>query len=435
MLKKTLNRFKGQLAYSFMHQLLMASYGFGLLFVLIRIMPQYEVGRWLLFISALSISDMIMHGLLQTITVKDIASNKDDKNAVLKVFNNAVLLAVSLYFLIAGFGVLANQIVNLFYKPILVLSDFASWYPLLGVFMIIFNLSWWINTGRENFKRIFIQRLIFCCTSILTILIIHLSKVQIDFQAVVFSQVVGFAISSIYAYLANSFSFKFKFLNKTTLKDYLAYGKYTCATMLGSSLLRNADTFMIAAFINPKAVAIYVLAQKVIEIFEVLLRSVASNLFLKLYHLRTDTFKFSQKLIKSTLQITLLFVPAALLIALFSKSVIFVLSGSNDYLVSSEILKIFMIYVILLPADRLLGMALEISNKPQWNMLKTFMLIIVNIAGNFVALYYFHSIIAVAAVSSIALITGIISGLFFLHKFGILKLSRFKKLNPSLYPN
>ncbi len=120
MLKKTLNRFKGQLAYSFMHQLLMASYGFGLLFVLIRIMPQYEVGRWLLFISALSISDMIMHGLLQTITVKDIASNKDDKNAVLKVFNNAVLLAVSLYFLIAGFGVLTNQIVNLFYKPILV---------------------------------------------------------------------------------------------------------------------------------------------------------------------------------------------------------------------------------------------------------------------------------------------------------------------------
>ena len=102
---------------------------------------------------------------------------------------------------------------------------------------------------------------------------------------------------------------------------------------------------------------------------------------------------------------------------------------------NNQILKFFMIYVILLPADRLLGMALEIANKPQWNMLKTFMLIVVNIAGNFIALYYFQSIKAVAAISSIALLTGIISGIIFLKHFDLLKLNQFKKLIPSIHPN
>jgi O-antigen/teichoic acid export membrane protein len=434
MLKKTLNRFKGQIVYSFLHQLVMAAYGFGLLFVLIRIMPQNEVGRWLLFVSALSISDMLMHGLLQTVTVKEIASIKNDKIEKTKTLNNAALLAVSLYATIVFLSLILNFTSALFFKPVTVVEDFATWYPLLGILMVIYNLSWWLNTGIENFKRIFIQRVIFSFSSIFVIALYYFFNDQVSFKVVVLSQLAGFAVSATYAFFANGLIFNYKYLNKSKLNAYLSYGKYTFATMLGSSLLRNADTFMIAAFINPKAVAIYVLAQKIIEIFEVVLRSVASNLFLKLFHLKNDMFMFSQKLLKSAAQLTILFLPVALIVGLFSNSVIYAFSGSNDYKLSSEILRIFMIYVILLPADRLIGMALEIADKPQWNMLKTFLLIIVNITGNIIALYYFNSLKAVALVSSLALITGIVSGIYFMHKFDIIRQIQFKKLIAGLNP-
>jgi O-antigen/teichoic acid export membrane protein len=434
MLKKLFNRFKGPMAYALLHQLTMAAYGFGLLLVLIRIMPQYEVGRWLLFISAISISDMIMHGLLQTVVVKESAGNPGSTAESGKILNNAAFLAVSLYLILVGVGFLMHTICCFFYKPITVISDFTSWYPLFGVFMVIYNLSWWINTGRENFKRIFIQRLIFCCSSCLVILILYFVQPKISFESAVISQVVGFSISSANAYFSNGFLFRLKFLDKEKLKSYLDYGKYTCATMLGSSLLRNADTFMIAALLNTKAVAIYVVAQKIIEIFEILLRSVAANLFLILYHLKNDSLLFIKKLLRVGSQITLLFIPAAIFIIIFANQIIDTISSSDAYSISSAILRIFMVYVLLLPADRLIGMTLEIYNKPHLNMIKTFLLITVNITGNFIALYYFHSLKAVAAVSSLALITGIISGLYFMRSFGMVRFIQFRQilLNHSL---
>lgn len=434
MLKKLAKRFQGQVVYSFLHQLLMAGYGFGLLFALLRIMQLNEVGHWLLFISALSISDMLMHGLLQTVTIKEIATLQNDKTERMKTLTHSAFLALCLFSGIAVFGLILNASVSYFGQTIPVIRDFATWYPLLGISMVVYNLSWWLNTGTGNFKRILIQRLIFCGSSVLFITLYYLVQGQMMFKVVVMSQVLGYALSGLYAILINGLKFKWSYLIKSKLGAYLLYGKFTFATMLGSSLLRNADTLMIAAFINPKAVAIYALAQKIIEIFEVVLRSVASNLFLNLFQLKSNRFQFSQKLLKSAGQLTLAFLPAAILVGLFSPGVINAFSGSNDYLLSAEILKLFMLYVMLLPADRLIGIALEIADKPQWNMLKTFLLIFVNIAGNVIALYYFNSLKAVALVSSFALITGIVSGIYFLVRLELLEPFGWKRWKTALKP-
>lgn len=53
------------------------------------------------------------------------------------------------------------------------------------------------------------------------------------------------------------------------------------------------------------------------------------------------------------------------------------------------------------------------------------MLIAVNIGGNYIALHFYQSLIGVAAVSSIALSTGIAAGFYFLNKSGTVKFSIF----------
>ena len=425
MLKTFFNSSRINNLYALLHQLLTAGYGFILILMMIRIMPQQDVGRWIIFVSAISISDMLLHGLLQTIIVKEASLSKNDSLIIHRIQNNAMLLSLVLVASISVITFLIKLISTFFEHPILLLNDFVTWYPALGLFMILFNLSWWINAGKGNFKIILVQRIIYCMVSLMVIIIYYLLNHHISFEIAVLSQLAGYAISALYAFFINRFHFHKMHFNWEMIKRFFAYGKFTIGTMLGSSLLRNADTFMIAAYMGTNAVAVYALAQKIIEIFEVMLRSVAATSLPILFNLKNNLKVFSQKLFTRIAVLTIIFVPLAIFISIYSDKVIQLISGSSHYLLSGLILKVFMVYVILLPADRFLGVALEACNLPKLNFIKTLLLITINITGNFIALYYFKSLTGVAAVSSIALSSGIITGFYFLHKKNAAKISSY----------
>jgi Na+-driven multidrug efflux pump len=80
-----------------------------------------------------------------------------------------------------------------------------------------------------------------------------------------------------------------------------------------------------------------------------------------------------------------------------------------------------MVYVPFLVLDRMTGVVLEAMGMARYNLVKTFLLVVVNIAGNAIALYYFHSMAGVAAVSIVAALTGFGVGLFFLIRKGGLR--------------
>ena len=80
-----------------------------------------------------------------------------------------------------------------------------------------------------------------------------------------------------------------------------------------------------------------------------------------------------------------------------------------------------MVYVPFLVLDRMTGVVLEAMGMARYNLVKTFLLVVVNIAGNAIALYYFHSMAGVAAVSIVAALTGFGAGLFFLISKGGLR--------------
>ncbi len=421
---KIINTSRRNQVYSLMHQVLMAGYGFVLLFILVRILPQSEVGRWLLFVSLVSLIDMLFHGLLQTSVIKDMVSNRITSDETNRIQSTAFFISSAMFLLIVLTSALLHFASVSNGHQYQLLNDFNRWYTWLGIPMLIYNLSWWVNTGKGNFRVILYQRLIYVLVSTSILLVAYQLNHAITFEHIVMSQIFGYAFSSFFAFIVNRFKFSTHCFNRSLANKYFRYGKFNIGTMIGSSLLRNADTFMIAAFINPAAVAIYSLAQKIIEIFEVLLRSVASTTLPLLHHLHSDKEAFSQTFFSRILFLTALFIPASVLLFFYSDEVIHLMSGTGNYEMSALLLKIFLIYVLLLPADRLLGVALEACNRPQLNLLKTILLIAVNIGGNFIALYYFQSMMLVAAVSSIALITGIFSGLFFLHQKGNVVFSR-----------
>lgn len=416
---KGISKTKVNQIYAFLHQLLIAGFGFLWLFVIIRLLPQEGVGRWLLFVSSLSLADMMQHGWFQTFVVRELSQHEENRgnHKVILSTTLALSLMFTLTLSILLWTVYGITIFN--GSHYVLLKDMAYWYPLYGLVMTFFNLSWWKNTGCNRFVRIFWLRLVFVLVSAIALLFFYLWH-NLSFNGLATCQLMGYGIASSISILQISSDISFKAIKIKYAKMILNYGKYTVGTLMSSSLLRNADTFMIAGFLGNQAVAIYSLAQKLIEVFEVVLRSIAATALPALVKLKDDVVRFSGFLASQIFFVSVIFVPVVIILFGFSAHAIQLISGSGDYIESARILEVFLVYVLLLPADRFAGIALEAIGHPGLNLLKTLLLIVVNISGNLIVLTYFKSLTGVAAVSSIAVITGIISGYWLLkHKKAI----------------
>jgi O-antigen/teichoic acid export membrane protein len=397
-----------QFGWPLVNQLLSTLTGFGLLFIVLRCMNKEDTGKWMLFLSAISLSDMLIQGFLQTFVVKQIALNSDDENSISQIHSHALLLSITAVSLVS-----VSLSVFLFLIPLQGwMALFCQWYPLFGFSMILFNVSLWSQTGKGNFKLLAIQRLIFCLGLFSTLFAQFKLNHILTLQDTAFSLLIGYVCASLYALRYTPFNFQLRHMKLKGLKEMAGYGKYTTGTLLGSSLLRNADTFMIGAFLSPAFVADYTLAQKFVELFEIMLRTVASRALPTLVKCQHHVSDFSKRLLTTLTSLTLLFIPISILISYYAFDLLSLISGSDKFGQSAILVRVFMIYVILLPADRLIGVALEAAGLPGVNLLKMLGIVLVNLTGNYLSLYYFASTWGMALVSSIAILTGIVYGTY-----------------------
>ena len=86
------------------------------------------------------------------------------------------------------------------------------------------------------------------------------------------------------------------------------------------------------------------------------------------------------------------------------------LLGGADYIDSVIIFQIFLIYALLLPLDRFSGVTLDAINKPNLNMIKVFFMATANIIGDIIAISVFDSLEAVALVTIVNVLVGVLVG-------------------------
>ncbi|MDX2003149.1 MAG: oligosaccharide flippase family protein [Chitinophagales bacterium] len=403
-----LRKLNKEQVYSVLHQLVMAVYGFGLLFVLYRTSSKEETGRWLLFMSAISLADMLLHGFLQTTVIRRIAAVKGNKAAIDKIASNAFYFAITLWLSISVVFMGASQLFSL------QLLEDLKWYPLLGFMMLMYNVSWWVGHGLLDFKSILLQRIVFCLVSSLLLLAFYQHGGQLFTNDIIISQVFAYGVSATIGWLViRKIKLSFNLFDIEVLDYFMKYGKFTSGSMLLSSLLRNADVFMIAGFLGQASVAVYGAAQKMVEVFEVGLRGMASHALPDFCRSAHDHKGLLKKYVVISALLIFLFTPVALLMAIFAEWVIGIISGSSQYLGAANVLRILMVYVLFLVVDRMTGIVLEALGLASYNLRKTMLLVLVNVVGNFIALYFFQSIIAVAVVSIVAALVGTGAGLYF----------------------
>jgi O-antigen/teichoic acid export membrane protein len=394
----------------------MAGYGFGLLLLMYRLTSREDTGRWLVFVSAISLADMMMHGFLQTPVIIKISKEGNQKETIDRIASNAFLFAAMIW---VGLSFLIFTTSLLWHNRLLM--D-LRWYSLMGAGMVLYNLCWWVGHGLSDFRAVLIQRLLYCVSSIGIMVGLYLYSGILHIEHIIISQVAGYGIAGIVTVLfIRKIHIRWAYFDREHLLYFLHYGKFTSGSMIMGSLLRNADIFMIAGCMGQGAVAVYGAAQKTVEIFEVVLRGMASHSLPEFSRAAHDMTILTKKYIAVTEKLLVLFMLPALAMIYFSKDVIRLFSGSAAYGEASVLLRIFMVYVPFLVLDRMTGVVLEAMGMARHNLVKTFILVLVNIAGNSISLYYFHSMTGVAAVSIVAAITGFGAGLFFLIRRGGLR--------------
>jgi O-antigen/teichoic acid export membrane protein len=385
---------------------------------------QMEVfGEWVLFISASALIEMFRYGIINTAIVRYLSGAENEER--LKFIGSNCLIGLIATFIIIVllyicFFAFYNSIHNSGYEL------FFKWYPLLALINLPINTALVIMQADLTFGKILLIRSIESIGFFIMVAVNYLF-LQMTLQQLVLSFLVIDAFASGICIFMGWDGLKYiTKANKSTVKVLLNFSKYTTFTLIGTNLLRSADTFIISfSPLGTAAVALYSIPMKITELQQIPLRSFAATAFPKLSKasMQKNVEEVKKIFYAYSGAMTYLFIFISIVTFVFADFFILILGG-RQYLGTdpvtgfnaATIVRIFSIYGILLPIDRMTGIGLDSINKPNINFIKVLYMVIANVIGDVIAIFIFKSLSLVAVASIIFTAIGIWVGFYYLNK-------------------
>lgn len=402
--------------HSLLLQIISAILGFLSFIVLARSLEKDTFGKWVIYITAYGFIDVFRYGLTLQAVVRNLSGTHDEETKKTESANWIINSGLALLISLIIFSI------YLFFRKNINQSDyyyFFAYYPLLVLSSLgSFNSQAKLQ-ATQRFDRMLLLRS-FEAGSFFIFLIINYIYLHLDLKYIVLTQILIFLCSSVFCTLKGWDGMKFlKYADKDTIRKILNFGKYSTGTLIGAHLLRSADTFILgmSPFLGAKAVAIYSIPMKAIEIIEIPLRSFSLTLYpvLSKLSISNQMAEFRRQFYIHSGVLTILFIPLMSAGFIFAEPIM-ILIGGKGYESSALIFRIFVIFGLLTPLDRFTGVALDSLNRPDLNFYKIIFMVTANVIGDLIAVFIFHSITMVAWVTLVFLIIGALSGLFFTKK-------------------
>jgi len=385
--------------------------------ILIRILSIDDFGKWVLFTTPASLIDMLRLGLTRESTVRYMSSIDDNGKKYL--LGSSWFIGIITILIIS---VLLYSLVLIFPTPIKSFGYdiFFYWYPIFAIANLPWNYAWSILQAEMDFNKIFWIRFFNLGFFLLSLFLAYIFVNQINVTIVVLIYIITNVLTSLFCIYKKWTGLNYlKYISKEKINQILAFGKFSMASSIGSSLLKSADNFIISfsVFCGPTGVALYAIPLKFIELLEIPLRSFAATAFPKLSKASIEENKeeFKRVFYQYTGSITILFLVVGFFALILNKYFILILGGSQ-YKESIQGLSYVMIAVIiyglLLPVDRFTGVALSSLNKPQKNFYKIIYMATANIIGDIIAIFVMHELFPQLSVLTLLLFVGIASIIF-----------------------
>lgn len=391
-----------------------AGFGFLSFMFLAHILSVDEFGVWLLYVAAFTFMEMVRAGFIYQALVKYFASHS--KGLVQKVITGAswwigigATTVFSLVIALLGWA---------FAEPIAAknFTLFFKWYPIIIWITLPSNMGLWISHSRQRYIRMVIIQMIITGGFGVFVLINYNQK--LDLHTILVAHTAVRLVAGIFTLARGWDGIRYiRYVSKRYMQKLIQFGQYSLFSMLGTNLLKSTDVFLVGIFIGPAAVAIYQFPLKIIELAEVPLRSFATTAFPRIAKW-TEEKKYmvaNQFIQKQVLLFIMLATPCCLVGMIWSEFFM-VLLGKAKYAASAPVFQILLIYVIFLPIDRFIGIALDSLNRPQINTLKIGIMVVINIIGDYIVLSMGGSLAMVAGVTLVNIAIGMGFGWYKIHK-------------------
>lgn len=380
-------------------------------------------GEWVLFITGGSFVEMFRFGITNTGLIRFLSGA--DADAREKLIGSNALIGVGATVLIALIlascyvvfnDAIASSAYNLFFK----------WYPVLAFLNLPWNNALVVLQADRKYDKILLIKSINSGLFFVVILV-HFFLIEMTLTHLVISLLFINAITSLVSIILGWDGTKYiTKASATTNKTLLDFGKYTTFTLIGTNFLISADTVIISLSpMGSAAVALYSIPLKLTELLQIPLRSFVATAFPKMSKasIQGNIKEVKELFYTYSGALTYLFVGMSLFVFVFADYLVFLLSGDQFVKVDPEtgfnvvaIVRVFAVYGLLLPIDRMTGIGLDSINKPEINAIKVFVMVAANIIGDLIAIFVFESLLLVAVASIVFTLIGIWMGMYFLNK-------------------
>ena len=390
--------------------------------LLTRQLSKEQFGDWVLFITLATFVDLLRFGLTRTSVVRLLSgANKESYKVFLGSSYKINLLFLALIMLVCwsvagitqGLGIQLNNGYYLFF----------TWYPLLALFNLGWNTASALFQAEQNFNRMLLVRLSNVGLFVL-FLIMNMWVFQWGLIEILWVNLVVNLVSSTWCTLKKWDGLHYlKYADAKTEKELINFGKYSMGTLVGSSLLKSADTLIIglSPIMGSVGIAMYAIPLKLTDLLGIPLRSFTMTAYPRMSKksLAGDLEGVRKTFYAYSGAITLLFVPVALFCFVFAEPMILFLGGREykDALpLLTLVFRVFTVYTLLLPIDRFTGVLLDSIDRPKLNLYKVIFMTVANILIDILAVFVFESLVAVALGTVFFTLLGIFLGFYFLRK-------------------
>jgi len=406
------------------------------IYILAHTYQKNDFGEWAIFYSGNILLDKLIYGI-GSFSLAKFLSEPADLQEKSKLTGSSWMINLVIIIFISVIS----------YSSLIIFKPFSSQYglsllliffPILALIRLPFNQSLAILQSRKEFKNILLLRLIGMGIFVAFCIINIIYKLNLLYVVIIYT--LSYLINMIVC-LFNKWS-GIEYIGcckMNVIKKLIGFGKYVMGTFIGFNILRESDILIIAFFMSKAEAALYVIPLRLIDILYVPLLGFIAVAMPKISEESSNGNIEQAKNVyyKYTGVLTLLYIPAVVILYFLSFPLIWFYGGSqycrNEIVIA--VFNILLIYGLFLPMDSLSGVTMDAINKPKHNFIKIIIMVIINIIGDLIAVIFLKSMIAVAFVTIINLLTGVIVGLLLLKKDLNIKVSKIFIAGYEFYKN
>jgi len=402
-------------------------FGFASFYLLVHyLLDEHTFGSWTLFLSAVTVLEIVRSGLVQNALIKFISGSDEAEHPKI----------ISSSFIIMGILTIGCIIISLIFSPILANAwDSPELIPIFHLYNVVFLLSGilvqfnCIEQANFKFRGIFISS--FVRQGIFTgyLFACFILNIKVELVNLVYLQIFTILISLFlsYRYVKPNLNLSFKIYPEWIKKMY-HFSKYAFGTSVSGILANTIDQMMVGAMISPTASGAFNVAVRITNLVDIPTNAVATIVFPQsAMRIETEGKEAIKYLYEKSVGVLLaILIPAVLFLFLISDYVVYVIVG-NNYDDAVSLLHVTLLYSLLIPYGRQVGTILDSIGKTRVTFFIVLATASVNIGLNYPMIAYF-GVMGAAYASLVAAIFG-----FFIAKIILRKELNIRLRNTLIY--